>query len=44
MDGLNKKLRLRPGDVVWIGKQPAQPEVGATLPSLVPLVNLSISP
>lgn len=23
----NEKLQLQPGDVVWIGKQPAQPEV-----------------
>jgi aspartyl-tRNA synthetase len=29
-DGLNKKLRLRPGDVVWIGKQSAEPEGGST--------------
>ncbi|KAF8271780.1 hypothetical protein EI94DRAFT_1770283 [Lactarius quietus] len=27
---LNEKLRLQPGDVVWIGKQPAQPEGGST--------------
>jgi len=27
---LNKKLQLQPGDVVWIGKQPAEPEGGST--------------
>jgi hypothetical protein len=37
--GLDEKLRLQPGDVVWIGKQPERPEVKAflihfTLPAL----------
>jgi hypothetical protein len=27
--GLSEKLKLQPGDVVWIGKQPDRPEVKA---------------
>ncbi len=36
----NEKLQLQPGDVVWIGKQPTPPEVGATLLPFVSLAGL----